>query len=96
MSLLSMTTDSLRDLVTYGSLAPIVIGLVLVKLLVNSAVRIVVVVVALALAGAIFLQRQPIDDCIEKVQGSETPLDETCRILWIDVDMSDLADRVVG
>lgn len=91
-----MSTDSLRDIATYGSLVPIVVGLVLVKLLVNSVVRIVVVVVALALAGAIFLQRQPIDDCIEKVRGSENPLDETCRILWIDVDVSDLADQVVG
>lgn len=89
-----MSVDTVRNIVTYGSLVPIVIGLVLVKLLVNSVVRVVVVVVALALAGGIFLQRQPIDRCIDKVTASETPLDESCRILWFDVDMSDLAARV--
>lgn len=83
----SVTADSLRNYLTAGSLLPLVIALVLIKFVVNTAVRIVLVLVALALGTLVFTQRAQIDECVDKATVSTSGASVSCSILGFDLDV---------
>ncbi|MEY3091733.1 MAG: hypothetical protein RIU67_516 [Actinomycetota bacterium] len=84
---LSVAADTLKNLVTAGSFVPIVIGLILVKIVVSTVARLIIVVVALALGVTVFTQRAQIDDCIEKSSVSTAGADVKCSLFGVDVDL---------
>ena len=85
--MISVAADTLKNLVTAGAFLPIVIGLILVKIVVSTIARLVIVVVALALGVVVFTQRAQIDDCIDKSSVSTSGANVTCSLLGYDVDL---------
>lgn len=76
--MLSITVDSVKNYVTAGSFAPLVIALLVVFFIANKVIRTVVLLVAVVLGLVIFSQRSKIDDCADKLSHSTSPTAETC------------------
>lgn len=76
--MLSITVDSVKNYVTAGSFAPLVIALLVVFFIANKVIRTVVLLVAVALGLVIFSQRSKIDECADKLSQSTNPTAETC------------------
>lgn len=85
--MISVAADTLKNLVTAGAILPIVIGLILVKIVVSTIARLLIVVVALALGVVVFTQRTQIDECIDKSTVSASGASVTCSLLGFDVDL---------
>lgn len=85
--MISVAADTFKNLVTAGAFLPIVIGLILVKIVVSTIARLLIVVVALALGIVIFTQRAQIDDCISESSVSASGANVTCSLLGFDVDL---------
>jgi len=84
---ISVAADTLKNLVTAGAFLPIVIGLILVKIVVSTIARLIIVVVALALGVVVFTQRAQIDDCIDQSSVSSSGASVSCSLLGFDVDL---------
>jgi len=84
---ISVAADTLKNLVTAGAFLPIVIGLILVKIVVSTIARLIIVVVALALGVVVFTQRAQIDDCIDQSSVSSSRASVSCSLLGFDVDL---------
>lgn len=85
--MISVAADTLKNLVTAGAFLPIVIGLILVKIVVSTIARLIIVVVALALGVVVFTQRAQIDDCIDQSSVSSEGANVSCSLLGFDVDL---------
>lgn len=85
--MISVAADTLKNLVTAGAFLPIVIGLILVKIVVSTIARLIIVVVALALGVVVFTQRAQIDDCIDQSSVSSAGANVSCSLLGFDVDL---------
>ncbi|MBU3688958.1 MAG: hypothetical protein FGM29_05325 [Actinobacteria bacterium] len=85
--MISVAADTLKNFVTAGAFVPIVIGLILVKIVVSTVARLVIVVVALALGVAVFTQRAQIDDCIDDSSVSTSGATVSCSLFGFDVDL---------
>ncbi|MBM3800564.1 MAG: hypothetical protein FJW18_10890 [Actinobacteria bacterium] len=85
--MISVAADTLKNLVTAGAFLPIVIGLILVKIVVSTIARLIIVVVALALGVVVFTQRAQIDDCIDQSSVSSSGASVSCSLLGFDVDL---------
>lgn len=85
--MISVAAETLKNLVTAGAFLPIVIGLILVKIVVSTIARLIIVVVALALGVVVFTQRAQIDDCIDQSSVSSEGANVSCSLLGFDVDL---------
>ncbi|MFM7490350.1 MAG: hypothetical protein ACKO36_08450 [Actinomycetota bacterium] len=85
--MISVAADTLKNLVTAGAFLPIVIGLILVKIVVSTIARLIIVVVALVLGVVVFTQRAQIDDCIDQSSVSSSGASVSCSLLGFDVDL---------
>ena len=73
-----------------GSVIPVIIGLLLFKIFASFFARTLVLVVALAVGGFIFLQRQEITDCVDEARANLSSPDQAtapieCTILGFDI-----------
>ena len=87
--LLGLDASQLKNVATFGSLVPIVIGLVIFKLVANAVIRTIILAIALALAALIFLQRNEISNCVDSARQN-LEADRTsvsCTILGFDIDL---------
>jgi len=75
---ISLTVDTVKNYVTAGSFAPLVVALLVIFFIANKVIRTVVLVVAVALGALIFSQRAKIDDCADKLSRSSDPTSESC------------------
>lgn len=88
-SILGVSVSQWENYATFGSLAPILIGLVIFKLVANAIIRTVVLTVALALAALIFLQRNEISDCVDNARQNleDDRTSVSCTIMGFDIDV---------
>ncbi|MFM1752311.1 MAG: hypothetical protein RL119_1273 [Actinomycetota bacterium] len=88
-SLLAIDASQLENFATFGSLVPILIGLVIFKLVASALIRTFVLTISLALGALIFLQRNEISDCVadarENLEEDRTSV--SCTILGFDIDI---------
>ena len=89
-SLLGLDSSQLKNYATFGSLVPIVIGLVIFKLVANAFIRTIILAIALALAALIFLQRNEISNCVDNAGQNleEDRKSVSCTILGFDIDLN--------
>ena len=85
--MLSITVDSVKNIVTASSFAPLVVGLLIFLFVANKIVKMVVILIAVALGVLIFSQRSTIDDCVTRIKESSSPTTEKCKILGYDVSL---------
>ena len=83
--MLSITVDSVKNIVTASSFAPLVVGLLIFLFVANKIVKMVVILIAVALGVVIFSQRSAIDDCIRATDHKT--LEVSCPILGFDVNV---------
>jgi len=88
-SLLGVSVSQWENYATFGSLVPIVIGLVVFKLVANAIVRTVILAIALAAGALIFLQRSEISDCVANARENleEDRTSVSCTIMGFDIDV---------
>jgi hypothetical protein len=88
-SLLAIDGSQLENFATFGSLVPILIGLVIFKLVASALIRTFVLTISLALGALIFLQRNEISDCVadarENLEEDRTSV--SCTILGFDINV---------
>jgi ABC-type uncharacterized transport system permease subunit len=90
---LSITVESVKNYVTAGSFAPLVIAVLVVFLIANKVIRTVVLLIAVALGLVIFSQRAKIDECADKLTRSSDPTAEKCPFFGYEFRL-DLNDPV--
>jgi hypothetical protein len=71
-SILSLSVDQLKNVSLAGVVAPILIGVVLMKFVAKAMIRTVIMIVALVLAIAVYTQRQEITDCYDRSREAGT------------------------
>ncbi len=71
-SLLSLSVDQLKNVSLAGVVAPIVVGVVLMRFAAKAMVRMVIMAVALVLAVLVYTQRQEITDCYDSARDAGT------------------------
>lgn len=76
-----------KNVLTAGSVVPLLVALVLFKFVVSTVVRSILVVIALAVGILLFTQRSAIDDCVESFSREGTSVSATCSILGYDIDL---------
>jgi hypothetical protein len=79
--------DLVKNVLTAGSVLPVVVALVLFKFVVNAVVRSVLIVVAVALGVLVFTQRAAVDDCVESFDRDGTSVQASCSILGYEFDL---------
>lgn len=86
---LGISVSQWENYATFGSLVPIVIGLIVFKLVANAVIRTIVLAVALAIAALIFLQRNEISNCVDSARENlEQDLTSvSCTILGFDLEV---------
>lgn len=89
----SIDISQVRTAALAGSVVPVIVGLLLFRIIASVFLRAFIVVVALVLAGFIFLQRQEITQCVEdaragiaKLDGVEKPSID-CKIFGFDLSV---------
>ena len=82
--MIGISVDSIKNIVTASSAAPVLIGIVIVIFVANKVVKLVVLLLALALGLLVFSQRSTIDECVDRLAASTTPQNEVCRVLGYD------------
>ncbi len=83
----SVDPDLVKNFLTAGSFLPVVVALVLFKFVVNSVVRSILIVVAIALGVVVYTQRAAVDDCVESFAREGTTVSASCSILGFDFDL---------
>lgn len=95
VSIFSFALDATqaRNAVLAGSVIPVIIGLLLFRIIAGAFARAFIVVIALVVAGFIYLQREEISDCvkdaragIEALDAIEAP-DIQCKIFGFDLSV---------
>jgi len=71
-TILSLSVDQLKNVSLAGVVAPIVIGVVLMKFVAKAMVRTAIMAIALVLAIAVYTQRQEITDCYDRARTAGT------------------------
>ena len=79
--MISVGVDLVRNGLTYGSAVPVLIAILVARFLVNTVVRALIVVVALALGVLIFTQRSRVDDCLKNVDPAQANVRIDCSLL---------------
>ena len=79
--------DMVKNVLTAGAFVPAVIALVLFRFVVNTVIRSVLIVVAVALGVLVFTQRTAVDDCVESLERAGTSVSASCSILGFDIDI---------
>lgn len=86
---LGISLSQWENYATFGSLVPIVIGLVVFKLVANAIIRTFILTIALALGALIFLQRSEISDCVANARANmdQDLTSVSCTILGFDLNV---------
>jgi len=87
LCMLSITVDSVKNIVTASSFAPVVIGLLIFLFVANKVVKMLVILIAVGLGLVIYSQRSTIDECVSRIKESANPSAEKCSILGYDVSL---------
>ncbi|MEY4361351.1 MAG: hypothetical protein RL391_657 [Actinomycetota bacterium] len=88
-----ISVDSVKNIVTASSAAPLLVGVVIVLFVANKIAKLVILLIAIALGLVVFSQRSTIDECVDRISASATPQDEVCKVLGYDFKL-DLKDPV--
>lgn len=89
-TLLSLSVDQLENVSLAGVVAPVAIGVILMKFVAKAMVRTIIMAISLVLAIAVYTQRQEISDCYEgaKADGSITDGEIVCSFFGQDVTLT--------
>ncbi|MBM3827090.1 MAG: hypothetical protein FJW09_00450 [Actinobacteria bacterium] len=89
-ALFALSVDQLKNISLAGVVAPIVIGLLLMKFVAKAMVRTVIMVIAVVLAVAVYSQRQEISECYDDARSGDAVVDTeiTCTFFGQDVSLS--------
>jgi len=89
-ALLSLSVDQLKNVSLAGVIAPIVVGVILMKFVAKAMVRTIIMVIALVLAVAVYSQRQEISDCYDDARSGEAIVDAeiSCSFFGQDVTLT--------
>lgn len=89
----AIDVSQVRNATLAGSVIPVIIGLLLFRVIAGAFARAFILVIALVVGGAFYLQRQEITDCvddaragIEQLNGVQAP-DVQCTIFGFDLSI---------
>ena len=90
---LALDVSQVRTATLAGSVVPVIIGLILFRFIAGAFARAFILVIALVVGGAVYLQRQEITDCvddaragIEELNAVEAPSID-CKIFGFDLSV---------
>jgi hypothetical protein len=82
-----VTAENIRTIALVGIGLVVLGSLISLKLAVSATKRIVTIVVAVVLAGAIWSQRANLDDCISEVREAATSRTASCSFFGFDFEV---------